>query len=172
MFRAGGGLWFVYDNVDALKERGIYEACLVDAFVGAKVNNRHLFRALEYMLTRANRAKLLEAGGPLPGPGPFTLYRGVSGRGAARRVRGWSWTSSLPVACWFSVRFPGAKPAVFTRTVDADEVLFYTNARNEEEYVILPPPKASRVPLTPEQLAAHAVQYQRIIFASNTDAVL
>lgn len=165
-------MWLVHDNVDALMERGIYERCLAQAFIGAGVNNRHVqLSVLQGLFEHADRARLRAAGQPLPSPGPFTLYRGVSGRGAARRVRGMSWTSSLPIACWFAQRFGGESPAVVSLVASADEVLFYTSDRNEDEFVIFPPAKVSRVRIPPRELSAHAHEHGRQVVAHNTGAI-
>src|SRR6266511_1909234 len=91
------GLDLVTDNLRVLKSRGIYEEALLHAFSMPRTNNASF--PLDYLralfLHLADRDRLRAAGDPLPGPGPFTLYRGVSGRGAARRIRGLSWTADL-----------------------------------------------------------------------------
>jgi hypothetical protein len=56
----------------------------------------------------------------LPGTGPFTVFRGVSGRGRARRIRGLPWTSSLSQAAWFAARGTGIDPAVYRTMLDRD----------------------------------------------------
>jgi hypothetical protein len=153
----GGALALVFDNYRALLDRGIYEACLIDAYINRKTNNRAWDqRVIEWMFSLADRDRLRAVGSPLPGNGPFTLYRGIAGRGRARRARGMSWTPSLPVACWFASRFGLESPAVVTVTVPAADVLCYTNEREEEEFIVMPPAKVRRVRLTPEQIAAHA----------------
>ena len=66
-------------------------------------------------------------------------YRGVAGRGAARRIRGLSWTGSLECATWFAKRAADlgwADPAVFQAVVSDSEVLSYTNDRREDEYIV------------------------------------
>lgn len=130
-------------NIKPLKEKGIYEAALLEAIIGCKINHRGTPpTTISAMLAMADRDRLRAAGDPLPGTGPFTLYRGVAGRGPARRVRGLSWTGNLGVACWFAKRFADlandAKPAVFTATVTADQVYAYTNCREEQEFICAP----------------------------------
>jgi len=49
----------------------------------------------DYEFFQADRARLRALGDALPGPGPFTLFRGVAGRGAKRRVRGLSWINAM-----------------------------------------------------------------------------
>lgn len=157
------GLAFVYDNLHALKARGIYEECLVQAFISCRVNNRDWDQdVLALMFGRGDRDKLRAAGAPLPGTGPFTLYRGVAGRGRARRLRGMSWTASLPVACWFANRNGLESPAVVSTDVPATEVLCYVDDRHEEEFIIMPPAEVRHVRLSPEEIAAHAASRNTI----------
>ena len=96
-------------NGDASRERGVYEAVLLYAFMATSLNNRSWSTAeLVDMFRRADPIKLRAAGDPLPGAGPFTVYRGVAGRGPARRVRGLSWTDDVEKAAWFRATFAGA----------------------------------------------------------------
>jgi hypothetical protein len=136
------GLDLVSFNCRALQERGIYEAALFHALTACRVNNRQWpMYELRHMCELADRATLRAAGEPLPGAGPFTVYRGVAGRGSARRVRGLSWTFSLPVAAWFARRsanvFQLPEPAVYRLTVTEAEVLAYANDRREAELLVL-----------------------------------
>jgi hypothetical protein len=134
----------VYLNAKALQSRGLYELALFDAWPASRTNNRHWpLHELHYMFSRADRSRLLAAGEPLPGAGPFTLYRGVAGMGRARRVRGFSWTADAEQARWFANRFKQlADPTVFQVSVQAQDVLFYTNRREEQEFVVLLPDHA------------------------------
>jgi hypothetical protein len=130
------GLALVHDNLFALHERGIYEACLLHAFTGGRTSNWRYSPSVSGLLFRlADRDKLRAAADPLPGPGPFTLYRGVAGVGRERRERGFSWTRSLDVACWFATRFMLPDPAVYTARVTARGVAAYVNARDEDEFI-------------------------------------
>src|SRR5262249_11666432 len=88
-----------------------------------------------------------------PGPGPFTLYRGVAGRGRARRVRGISWTADPDTASWFAYRYSGhlfglsnalESPAVFRGIFDEPDILAYINDRNEEDFIV-DVPKGARI---------------------------
>jgi hypothetical protein len=138
-------LWLIDDNIRLLRHLGIYEEALVYAFTRTRTTNHYYRLSWQYSLFKlADRQRLREAGDPLPAPGPYTLYRGVAGRGAARRVRGLSWTGSLECATWFAERaadFGWADPAVFQAVVSDSEVLSYTNDRNEDEYIALLSPQ-------------------------------
>ena len=127
-------------NVGPLQRRGIYEEALLDALTATRTNNRRYSTLeLRYLLGLAERTKLRAAGDPLPHSGPYTVYRGVAGRGAARRVRGVSWTGSLERARWFAQRFGLADPSVYRATVGEADVLAYSNGRQEDEYVVVLP---------------------------------
>jgi hypothetical protein len=126
-----------------------YERELLSAFIRTNhatwtiPNLRHLFR-------KADPARLRAAGDPLPGSGPFTVYRGVAGRGRDRLVRGLSWTGSIEVADAFArdharriaqwCAFPD--PGVYRMTIGINAVLAYTNKEEEQEFVVMLPATA------------------------------
>lgn len=116
--------------------RGIYEESLLAAFVGCRVNNAaYTVGDLVRLFEIADRERLL-AVGPVPAGESFVLYRGAAGVGNARRIRGYSWTISPAVACWFAARAARsglAKPAVYTATVQRKEVLACCGGREEAE---------------------------------------
>ena len=117
----------------------------MEALTGTRTNHhRWSLGILMLLLERADRDRLRPAGAPLPGPGPFTLYRGVHGRGAARKVRGLRWTSSPSTAAWFATRFAewgdAHDPAVFVVRVAASAVRAYVTNRGEEDYLVVLPP--------------------------------
>lgn len=128
-------------NAGPLLARGLYERALVEAFHRTRTNNHmHSVASLCALFAHADRARL-RAAEPLPGPGPFAIYRGVGGRGPARRVRGLSWTADIDKARWFAERARGwglADPAVYTATVAEPDVLAYVNAREEQEFIVFP----------------------------------
>lgn len=141
------GMRIVQANVEPLKARGIYEEALLEAFTGTRTNWHHWPMAeLERLIRQANRDRLLAAGDPLPGPGPFTLYRGVAGRGAARRIRGLFWTDRLDKARWFAdwhAEQRGlADPTVFRLVVPLPWIFAYSNARQESDFIVLLPREA------------------------------
>jgi hypothetical protein len=119
-----------------------YEVALLEAYIGRRTNYAKWSLAdLQSCFTIADRGRLRDAGDPLPGSGPFTLYRGVAGHGRMRRLRGLSWTSSLERAAWFATRFPHLPdPAVVTVTVNAVKVAAYLDkpvGRGEQEFLVL-----------------------------------
>jgi len=143
----------VFYNQDHLIARGIFEAALLYAVTMPRVNNHHVPPwALACLFRRADRNRLRAAGDPLPGPGPFTLYRGVAGRGAARRVRGYSWTASFEKAKWFAQRLASilADPTVFRVEAPESWVLAYDNGGNEQEFLLDLPHKAKAVRMWPD----------------------
>jgi hypothetical protein len=98
------------------------------------------------MFTRADRTKLRAAGDPLPGAGPFTVYRGVAGRGPARRVRGLSWTDDVEKAAWFAQRLPGlSDPAIYRVIVEGNEVFACNFGRGEREFIVYPKRRPQRL---------------------------
>jgi hypothetical protein len=130
------GLKLVFMNIGPLRTRGLYETALVNAFTAVSTNHSIWRRdTLAYMFSVADRERLRQAGDPLPKP-PYTVYRGVAGRGRARRVCGYSWTRSLERAKWFANRFSFHDPAVYSVTVDEADILAYINDRNEQEFIV------------------------------------
>jgi len=134
-------------NASALRERGLYEEVLIHAWEGTRTNHASADpMLLERLFASADKAKLRAAGDPLPGPGPFTLYRGVAGVGARRRHHGMSWTSSFDCAAWFASRYSLPDPAVLRVEVEERAVHAYLNGRAEEEFIVALPP-GKRLPV-------------------------
>lgn len=131
----------IFANRSVLKSRGFYERALLDSFV--RTNHAHwALSELRELFESADRKALRAAGDPLPGPGPFTVYRGVSGEEPEeRRIRGLSWTTSLKRAHEFAERFDGPDPAVYEAVIEAQHVLTYINWNEEEEFIVLLPPE-------------------------------
>jgi hypothetical protein len=117
----------VYFNLKRLKRLGLFESALLQAFTATRTNNKKwATQDLRDLLREADRIRLRSAGDPLPGPRPFTVYRGVGGRRSARRVRGFSWSDSLDTAKWFADRAGGwglHDPAVYCISVNESDVL-------------------------------------------------
>ena len=147
-------LAFVADNIWPLIEAGKYEEALYDAYTITRVNfSNWSLNHLMFLFEVADREKMKSQGSQIPPGNNFTLYRGVSGKGRARRVNGLSWTESPNIAAWFACRFSHlGNPAVFRVTVPREQILFCCDERNEKEYVLsLPlPVKPKRVLPMPE----------------------
>ena len=152
-------LLFVADNVIPLQAKGIYEPCLLTAFVATRVSNWEWPEtALDFLFRSADRAKLRAAGEPLPGEGPFLISRGVAGTGAARRPRGYSWTDSPDGACWFATRWDLPDPEVLTAKVQEGEVLAYVDDGGEREFVTKPA-RFTRYEITVDEMRERAARW-------------
>ena len=146
-YSTGGTLAIVVDNGNLLMKRGIYEAALVHGYTGCKWSHRLWdMDVIQSLFDLGDREKLRAVGAPLPGPGPFTVYRGVSREGKERQVDGMSWTTSLDVACFFALVWKH-DPAVYQATVSADEV-----------YLLLPRTRRRRVHLPAYRVATLALE--------------
>jgi hypothetical protein len=155
----------VYYNRTELLRLGCFEQALLRAIIGTRTNNsRWPITDLRYLFSLADKGRLRALGDPLPGAGPFTIFRGVAGWGRRRMVRGISWTGSLDVACWFANRPHFTDPAVYTVTVAAPAVAAYLDesGRNEEEFLLCAPPKPVLVSLSDTEIEEHAKQYESV----------
>lgn len=124
-----------------MSQFGILEDAFLHAITATRTNNHVDHALIDSLVKRLDRARLLAAGDPLPGSGPWTIYRGVAGHGRARRIRGYSWTDNPDQAAWFATRYNGPDPAVFCTTVQEPEILFYSNERKEGEFCVKLPPR-------------------------------
>jgi hypothetical protein len=136
--------WMAYatEYMDELIDEGVYEKFLLEAYTGCSLNYHNWdIHELQWMFEMAERDKLLQTGDSLPGPGPFTIYRGVAGVGSERKVRGISWTGNFEKALWFARRFEIIldKPMVYETVVQREQILAYVNSRNEREFLCILP---------------------------------
>jgi hypothetical protein len=148
---SGAGLLLVWMNRRLLLKLGGYEQALLYAYIGCRDNWwDYPLAHLRLLFQLADRTKLRAAGDPLPGPGPFTLYRGVAGSQRVSRIRGYSWTTSLERAQWFAKRYADKvpDPQVYRIEVPERAVLAYTNKRHEQEFFVQVPTR-----LQPERVA-------------------
>ncbi len=129
-----------------------YADDLVSAFLDANITNHHFPEwLLPWMFDIAEREDLRAAGDPLPGAGPFTLYRAVAGKMSARRVRGLSWseTCDYPMCFEEQAQHLGLHdPAIYKVTVDASDVLTYIKRAGNldlPEFIVKLPPHAKPV---------------------------
>jgi hypothetical protein len=143
-------LELVLMNTPEFLKRGCYENALAYAYGGGRTTQANFSsKVLREMFVLADRARLLDAGEPLPSQGPFTLYRGVAGPAKQRRIRGFSWSGSIMAAAWFAWRFEFlGTPALYKATVCKKDILFYTNDRKEDEYIVMLP-KSTRLAQIP-----------------------
>jgi hypothetical protein len=131
----------------SLKWHGLYERyllCLYGDMGCGELSPTQVKAAF----AKANRKRLLVAGDPIPvKKKTVTLFRGVSGKGEIRNIRGMSWTDDLNIACHFATRWSRSRnpetwdwardPAVFRVTVSMKNVLCYMDGRKgEREYVL------------------------------------
>ncbi len=134
-------LFFIDQNIDQLKAKGIYEEALLNAWTSVKYTWLLYFDFSEIIefFQMADPDKLRDAGDPIPDQSEFTLYRGVSGTGNARDQNGLSWTASPNVAAWYATRFDHLDdPAVYQATVPRKEIMAYINDRCDQTYLLLP----------------------------------
>jgi hypothetical protein len=142
-FSSTSALDFVIDHHHELKSVDLFERALLFAWIHAKTNVRNWSRGFTRGIFEGlcDRGRLFAAGDPLPGTGCFTIYRGIAGTGAARRIRGISWTA-LPerarwFAAWYAGRFKLPNPSVYRTVVEQKDMLAYSNARGEQEFLVL-----------------------------------
>jgi len=163
----GATLAVVFDNLYALKQRGMFEAALIEGYIGCKTNHRRWsLSVIQFLFDQCDRDKLRAIGAPLPGPGPFTVYRGVYRNGRERQVHSFSWTGTLDVACRFALRgtCENPTPAVYRATVTADEVYCYCTERLEDEFVCRPK-RVSKINMSNEEMQAAADRFTEALRA-------
>lgn len=69
-------------------------------------------------------------------PDTIDVFRGVLSFSSQKSNNGISWTTDRDLACWFAMRFPiWPNPAVLKATVSRSDIIFYSNARAENEIV-------------------------------------
>ena len=93
---------------------------------------------------RTLRAMFRYAAFPLPSDMPevVRVWRGTSYLSEKESAKGYSWTISKDVACWFAMRFAdkNTNPLVLAADVLKSEILLYNDERSEQEAVILKTP--------------------------------
>lgn len=128
---------FVLRNTGTLLQRGIYEQALACAFANSRTNFAACPpSAIRTAFERAERAKLLAAGDPLPPGDGFTVYRGVAGVRRQRRLPGPAWTDDLETAKGYARGGAAAglpDPTVLVATVRREDVSYYS--QNDRTFV-------------------------------------
>lgn len=135
------GLKTTFYNQGILRRLGILEDAFFEAVTGTNINNHVDYSLIGPLVETLDCERLRDAGDPLPGSGPWTIYRGVAGKTSARRKRGYSWTQDRERAEWFAKRYEWPDRAVYRTSVKEEEILFYTNVREEEEFFVKLPPR-------------------------------
>ena len=132
------GLELVSRNYTFLRDSGLYESALLEAWTSCRTNwSRYRLFDLMWLFAVADRQKLREAGSPIPKQISFVAYRGVAGKGKRRRVSGLSWTESAETAQWFAARYEWlADPAVYQVRFRNENIVAYLNTRDEQEYIL------------------------------------
>jgi hypothetical protein len=122
------------DNLQAFKNRGIYEEVLFETYTHGPCFPISQWR---FLFMRADRKKLRTHGDCIPTES-ITVYRGVTHHGHKRWIRGVSWTTNKGTAAWFANRHatPAHSPAVYSLRVSPEAVLFSWNGRKEEEVAV------------------------------------
>src|SRR6266446_6509327 len=68
----------VSNNAAELMRAGVFERCFAQSLVRTWMGNGSVDTSrLKFLLRCADRKKLQALADPLPGPGPFTIWRGV-----------------------------------------------------------------------------------------------
>lgn len=134
-------LWFVLRCFNHFKEIGILEEAFFHAFSASRLNNSCVPLSMQTAaITFMNRKKLLSLGEPFGKNETYKLYRGVAGNTSQRRIRGLSWSGSLEIANWFAHRYDFlANPSVYEVTIKKEDIVWYSNNRKEDEFVVLLP---------------------------------
>ncbi len=126
----------VHLNIDTLRMAGLLEEITVLAWINSrtKIKTESACALWREVFDECDRDALWASGDRIP-EGMHTLYRGVAGTNH-RRENGFSWTADRDTAEWFASRYYLENPTVLERPLDLAEVLFYTNQRREQEFVL------------------------------------
>lgn len=119
----------VFDNIEPLKYAGELEATLIFAYAAHRLCNAHQLDKIQAIVDQCDREKLMHSGDDMPEV--TQLYRGCTSSGGLHL----SWTSSLETAKFFATRYGSDYGFILCCSFEADSILFYTNERNENEYV-------------------------------------
>lgn len=155
-------------------ERGHFAREVCESSASIKVKRAVLSGAWDhdhrYLIAAcATRARLMrffrEARFKVPVSEPVvTIYRGTSALSLVEARRGWSWTLSRDVACWFAMRFAkeNGNPLVMRAKVRREAIIYYSNFRSEAEVLIAGRPSKVAVDGEPQEWAERSlVLYRR-----------
>jgi hypothetical protein len=131
----------VVDNYSVLRRAGVLEEALIQAWSGNKYGKNWDDNFFRLVFSNLDKSKLRQASDPLPEGEVFTIYRGVNGPEAMRRVRGYCWSLDKAVARFFSKdNFAPIDPAVYRGKIQREHILAYIHesGRREQEVIVLP----------------------------------
>jgi len=115
------------------------ESAFIYAYAATRTNNYHEYEIIEYILKYVDLDRLFEEGDELPRRDRYRLYRGISGAQTPEIIKGYSWTDDVQRAHWFAMRYAEfGNPSIYTTVVQKKSILFYTNGRSENEFVLNP----------------------------------
>ena len=78
---------------------------------------------------------------PLPDfPELLQVWRGTVGIKPEEASKGYSWTCNRDVACWFATRYDANESQVITATIRREEIVYFSNERQEQEVVLAKEP--------------------------------
>ena len=131
-------LTILYQNQDIIGRCNIMEDAFARAAFYYRVGNSQDHAILGSLIPRLNRVRLKKLSSSLPGVGPWTIYRGVAGKGRARRERGYSWTLDHERAQYFAGRSADLdSPSILRAVVQEKHILFYSDIK-KDCFVLLP----------------------------------
>lgn len=135
--------FFIENNIEALVASGKLERIMIDYYVMLDFPMRYLdIHLWENLFNFCDRDRLRKEGDELPKElgSEFTIYRGQN----LEEELGISWSLSKEKAAWFASNrnkeelVKKGKTGVIERRVTVDNILFYSNEREEQEIVVSP----------------------------------
>jgi hypothetical protein len=139
---------YLSEHLDEFAAMPDFENIVADVWIGGEVGQFDLY-VWKPIWERCDKTRLRLAGDPLPEQKTFVAYRGCTNDSIEDLQSDQSWTLVKKTAVWFATAqqrvfkdgyFSGfvqlVKPTVYKHTFLADDILFYTNSREENEIVI------------------------------------
>ncbi len=159
----GSMMNLVLANDIVLLLHGMYESAVIAAYTGCKLDYRSWpLASLERMFQKGNRKTYAALGTLIPEKA--IVYRGLYRQGAERQVRGFSWTTSLDVACWYALRglCANPQPAIYQTTVRAEQIICSYDQRKEKEIICFPPKGVKLLKMSLEEMQAAQKRTQAV----------
>lgn len=124
--------------------------------------HRHLIKAAQNRRRLAAMFRYAQFPRPAGVPGRITVWRGTSKLTRHQAARGYSWTRSRDIACWFAMRFAesNGRPLVLRAEIDAADVALFHDGRDEAEAVLTKPPATVTVDGGPEDWAEAGARHE------------